>query len=56
MGNDQRSEERNSEKVSEEAQGKIKGRGTIAASSLCLHMGFCGTSKIARVLPRFTSY
>jgi hypothetical protein len=34
-----------SEKVREEVQGKIKGRGTTAASSSCLHMGFCGTSK-----------
>jgi hypothetical protein len=40
---------------SEGAICKIKGRGTIAASSRCLHMGFCSTSKIATVLPRFAS-
>jgi hypothetical protein len=36
--------------------GKIKGRGTVAASSRCLYMGFCSTSKIATLLPRIASY
>jgi hypothetical protein len=36
--------------------GKIKGRGTVAASSRCLHMGFCSTSRIATLLPRIASY
>jgi hypothetical protein len=44
------------EKSERRGQGKIKGRGTIAASSRCLHMGFYSTSKIATVLPRFASY
>jgi hypothetical protein len=41
---------------SEGAICKIKGRGTIAASSRCLHMVFCSTSKIAVVPLRFASY
>ncbi len=40
----------------EEVHGKIKGRGTVAASSRCLHMGFRSTSKIATVLRRIASY
>ena len=39
----------------EEEQGKIKGRGTVAASSRCLHIGFRSTSKIAALLPRIAS-
>ena len=53
---ERKAEERKGEKVSEEAKGKIKGRGTIATLSRCLHRGFCSTSKIAIVLPRFASY
>jgi hypothetical protein len=43
-------------KSCDEVHGKIKGRGTLAASRRCLHMGFCSTSKIATLLPRCASY
>jgi len=43
-------------KSRDEMYGKIKGRGTVAASSRCLHMGICSTSKIATALPRIASY
>jgi hypothetical protein len=43
-------------KSREEMHGKIKGRGTVAASSRYLHMSFCSTSKTATLLPRIASY
>jgi hypothetical protein len=43
-------------KSRDEVYGKIKGRGTVAASSRYLHMDFCSTSKIATLLSRFASY
>jgi hypothetical protein len=48
--------ERASTKSCEERKGKIKGGGASAAPSRCLHIGFCSTSKIATVLPRYASY
>jgi len=42
-------------KSRDEVYGKIKGRGTVAASSRCLHIGFRSTSKIATLLPRIAS-
>lgn len=38
------------------SEGKIKGRGTVATSRQCLHMGFSGTSKMATVPPNFAGY
>jgi Domain of unknown function (DUF5615) len=58
MENEQPSEKRESEKARKRAKkrtGKIKGRGTIAASSRCLHMVFCSTSKIATVPRKLVS-
>ncbi len=43
-------------KSCDEVHGKIKGRGTVAASSRYLHMSFRSTSKIATLLPRIASY